>query len=100
MSMSAVSGRWPGPRLRAGAEPAPARLLDAVQRWFRVLAQVFHPGPLHAGIVRGRLDLVQEVDDVGVEPLLQLLVGDAALRGKGQMGLSEREHVRVHPRPE
>src|SRR5271170_2990542 len=84
---------------RPVTRPRPA-LLHAVQRWLGMFAQVLHPGPLHAWVVRGSLDQIHEVGDVRVEPLLQLLVGDAPFSSEGPVGPGQGEHVRIQPRAE
>ena len=48
----------------------------------------------------GRLDEIQEADDVLLEPLLQLRVGDPPVVVECLVRLREREHVRVDARAE
>src|ERR1700747_2509120 len=70
--------------------------VDAVDRGIRVLAEVFHPRSLDAGIVDGRLDEAQEVGNGRVEAPLQLRVADTAGFVEGPMRLCEGEHVGIH----
>ena len=65
-----------------------------------MLAEVLDPRPLHARVVRGGLDEIHEVGDVRVEPLLKLVVGDAAFTREGAVCLRERKHVGVEARSE
>ena len=62
-----------------------------------MLAEVLDPRPLHARVVLGRLDQVQEVRDVDLEPATKLRIGDLALSIEGAVGLGKGEHVWVEP---
>ena len=74
-----------------------AALFDPIEHRIRVLTEVLDPGTLDAWVVLGGFDQVHEVDDVRVEPLLKLLVGDPSLRVECLVCLCEGEHVRVNP---
>src|SRR5580704_11583735 len=86
--------------LHAALHCLPFPLLHPVDRRFRALAQVLHPVALDARVVLGRLHEVHEVDDVRVEAVLQVRVGDAALGVERLVRLRQREHVGIYTRAE
>ena len=71
------------------------RLLQAIDDWVGMLAEVLDPGALHTGMVLGRFDKIHEIGDVCVEAVLKLRVRDPLFLGEGVVCLGEREHVRV-----
>src|SRR6266571_6486742 len=85
---------------RDGMEMSASSLLDAIGCWIRVLAQKLDPGLLGARVALGGFDEIEEPDERLVEPIGKCLVGQFAVAGECPVGLSEREHVRVHARAE
>ena len=74
-------------------------LLDAVDHRIRVLAQVLDPAAFDARVMLGSFDQVHEADDVVLEPLLELRVGDPSLGVDGddavERGLQDRPLARL-----